>query len=114
VPALTRVFAGGTVAALSLPACFRRRQRCFTGDCYRQSPPPAVKEETVSTRIRLDVQPRDGVGASVYRHYHADYNIGAQNTIYAGGDKPGYLLLPVIPPKAASSALFATAARGQC
>ena len=29
-------------------------------------------------RIRLDIQPRDGVGASVYRHYHADYNIGAR------------------------------------
>ena len=26
-------------------------------------------------RIRLDIQPRDGVGASVYRHYPADYNI---------------------------------------
>ena len=49
-------------------------------------------------RIRLDVQPRDGVGASAYRHYHADYNIGAQNTIYAGGDKISYLLLPIIPP----------------
>ncbi len=52
-------------------------------------------------RIRLDVQPRDGVGASVYRHYHADYNIGAHNTIYAGGDRVSYLLLPVIPPKSA-------------
>jgi uncharacterized protein len=31
-------------------------------------------------RLQLDIQPRDGVGASVYRHYHADYNIGAQNT----------------------------------
>jgi len=50
-------------------------------------------------RIRLDVQPRDGVGASAYRHYHADYNIGAQNSIYAGGDKVSYLLLPVIPEK---------------
>ena len=48
-------------------------------------------------RMRLDVQPRDGVGASVYRHYHADYNIGAQNTVHAGGDKPSYLMLPVIP-----------------
>ena len=48
-------------------------------------------------RIRLDVQPRDGVGSSVYRHYHADYNIAAENTIYAGGDKAGYLVLPVIP-----------------
>jgi uncharacterized protein len=48
-------------------------------------------------RIRLDVQPRDGVGASVYRHYHADYNIGATNTLHAGGDRQSYLLLPVIP-----------------
>jgi hypothetical protein len=50
-------------------------------------------------RIRLDVQPRDGVGSSVYRHYHADYNIGAQNTIHAGGDKGSYLMLPIIPAK---------------
>lgn len=47
-------------------------------------------------RIRLDVQPRDGVGSQGYMHYHADYNTGA-NTIYAGGDKESYLLLPVIP-----------------
>lgn len=50
-------------------------------------------------RIRLDVQPRDGVGSSVYRHYHADYNIGAENTVHAGGDKASYLVLPVIPAK---------------
>jgi putative CocE/NonD family hydrolase len=50
-------------------------------------------------RIRLDVQPRDGVGASVYRHYPADYNIGAKNTVHTGGERQGYLLLPVIPPK---------------
>jgi uncharacterized protein len=47
-------------------------------------------------RIRLDVQPRDGVGSQSYMHYHADYNTGT-NTIYAGGDKPSYILLPVIP-----------------
>jgi predicted acyl esterase len=47
-------------------------------------------------RIRLDVQPRDGVGSSAYMHYHADYNSGT-NTIYAGGEKDSYLLLPVIP-----------------
>jgi predicted acyl esterase len=47
-------------------------------------------------RIRLDVQPRDGVGSVHYTHYHADYNSGT-NTIYAGGDKPSYLLLPIIP-----------------
>jgi putative CocE/NonD family hydrolase len=46
--------------------------------------------------IRLDIQPRDGVGSAGYMHYHADYNTGT-NTIYSGGDKESYLLLPVIP-----------------
>jgi putative CocE/NonD family hydrolase len=48
-------------------------------------------------RLRVDIQPRDGVGSAPYTHYHADYNAGATNTIYSGGDKPSYLLLPVIP-----------------
>ncbi len=52
-------------------------------------------------RIRVDIQPRDGVGSAPYTHYHADYNAGTQNTVYAGGDKPSYLLLPVIPAKSA-------------
>jgi uncharacterized protein len=47
-------------------------------------------------RVRLDVQPRDGIGSQGYLHYHADYNIGT-NTIYAGGEHESYLLLPVIP-----------------
>lgn len=50
-------------------------------------------------RIRLDIQSRDGAGSQMYGHYHADYNLGAENTIYSGGDKPSYLLLPVIPAK---------------
>jgi predicted acyl esterase len=49
-------------------------------------------------RIRLDIQPRDGVGSQSYMHYHADYNTGT-NTVYSGGDKQSYLLLPVIPAK---------------
>jgi len=49
-------------------------------------------------RIRLDIQPRDGVGSQSYMHYHADYNDG-RNTVFAGGDKLGYLLLPIIPKK---------------
>ena len=49
-------------------------------------------------RIRLDVQPRDGVGSQGYLHYHADYNTGT-NTVYAGGERESYLLLPVIPAK---------------
>jgi predicted acyl esterase len=48
-------------------------------------------------RLRLDIQPRDGVGSVHYTHYHADYNTGT-NTVYAGGDRASYLLLPVIPP----------------
>lgn len=48
-------------------------------------------------RIRLDVQPRDGVGSAPYTHYHADYNAGARNTLYSGGDKASWLMLPVIP-----------------
>jgi putative CocE/NonD family hydrolase len=48
-------------------------------------------------RIRLDIQPRDGVGSQSYMHYHADYNTGT-NTIYSGADKESYLLLPIIPP----------------
>ena len=49
-------------------------------------------------RIRLDIQPRDGIGSAPYTHYHADYNVG-DNTIYSGGDKESYLLVPIIPPK---------------
>jgi predicted acyl esterase len=47
-------------------------------------------------RIRLDVQPRDGVGSAPYTHYSADYNTG-QNTVYTGGSTASYMLLPVIP-----------------
>lgn len=48
-------------------------------------------------RIRLDIQPRDGVGSAPYTHYCADYNTGT-NTIHSGGAKASYLLLPFIPP----------------
>ncbi|HTQ73627.1 MAG TPA: CocE/NonD family hydrolase [Burkholderiales bacterium] len=47
-------------------------------------------------RIRLDIQPRDGVGSFPYTHYSADYNSGV-NVIHAGRDTASYLLLPVIP-----------------
>jgi len=49
-------------------------------------------------RIRLDIQPRDGTGSAPYTHYSADYNSGT-NTVYAGGARASYLLLPVIPAK---------------
>ncbi len=47
-------------------------------------------------RIRLDIQPRDGIGSAPYTHYSADYNTGT-NTVFAGGSRASYLLLPVIP-----------------
>jgi predicted acyl esterase len=47
-------------------------------------------------RIRLDLQPRDGVGSAPYTHYAADYNTGT-NTIFAGGSRASHLLLPIIP-----------------
>jgi predicted acyl esterase len=47
-------------------------------------------------RIRLDVQPVDGIGSAPYTHYSADYNSG-RNTILIGGDRPSYLTLPIIP-----------------
>ena len=50
-------------------------------------------------RIRLDIQPRDGVGSFPYTHYSADYNAGT-NVIHAGGSRASHLLLPVIPQKA--------------
>ena len=48
-------------------------------------------------RLRLDIQPRDGLNAAPYTHYHADYNDG-QNKIYSGGDKESYLLVPMDQP----------------
>jgi uncharacterized protein len=50
-------------------------------------------------KLRVDIQPRDGIGSAPYTHYHADYNVGAENAIYSGGDRPSYLLVPIIPPK---------------
>jgi putative CocE/NonD family hydrolase len=47
-------------------------------------------------RIRLDVQPRDGVGSAPYTHYSADYNTGT-NLIHTGGSQASHLLLPFVP-----------------
>jgi predicted acyl esterase len=49
-------------------------------------------------RMRVDIQPRDGVGSAGYMHYHADYNTGT-NTIHTGGQYESYLYLPIIPNK---------------
>jgi putative CocE/NonD family hydrolase len=43
-------------------------------------------------RIRLDVNAHDG------QHYFAAYNLG-DNTIYTGGERASYVLLPIVPPR---------------
>src|SRR5262249_9682322 len=44
-------------------------------------------------RIRLDISPRDGIGAAPYTHYCADYNSGT-NTVYGGGGGASDPVLP--------------------
>jgi uncharacterized protein len=50
-------------------------------------------------KLRLDISPADGVGTQHFTHFGADYNAGAKATVYAGGERASYLLLPVIPAK---------------
>jgi putative CocE/NonD family hydrolase len=47
-------------------------------------------------RIRLDIQPRDGIGSGAYTHYVADYNDG-WNRLHMSAEHEAFLLLPVIP-----------------
>jgi len=58
------------------------------------------------TRIRLDVQPHDG------QHYFSAYHL-KNNTIYTGGDRASYVLLPIIPPESAAAKKAREAAHGQ-
>ena len=44
------------------------------------------------TRIRIDVLPHDN------EEYFAAYHLG-DNTIYTGGNRASYILLPVVPPR---------------
>jgi predicted acyl esterase len=50
-------------------------------------------------KLRLDVTPRDGAASGHFTHYNADYNAGAKNSLYSGGDKLSWLMLPIIPAK---------------
>ncbi len=50
-------------------------------------------------KLRLDISPADGVGTQHFTHFSCDYNQGGTSTIHSGGDKPTWLLLPIIPPK---------------
>ncbi len=47
-------------------------------------------------RIRLEIQPRDGIGSAPYAHNSANHNSGT-NTLFAGGGRASYLVLPIVP-----------------
>lgn len=48
-------------------------------------------------RIRVDIQPFDGVDHGPRHAYDATYHDGARNTIYTGPDRPGFIQLPLVP-----------------
>jgi uncharacterized protein len=48
-------------------------------------------------RLRVDIQPFDGVDHGPRHAYDAGYHEGARNTIYTGPDRPGFIQLPIVP-----------------
>lgn len=48
-------------------------------------------------RIRVDIQPFDGVDHGPRHGYEASYHDGARNSIYTGPDRPGFIQLPIVP-----------------
>ena len=50
-------------------------------------------------RIRVDIQPFDGVDHGPRHGYDATYHDRARNTIYTGPDRPGFIQLPIVAAK---------------
>lgn len=48
-------------------------------------------------RIRVDVQPHDGVAHGLTHEYDAGYHDGATNTVHTGPEHVSYLQLPIVP-----------------
>lgn len=53
------------------------------------------------SRLRVDIQPFDGVDHGPRHAYDAAYHDGARNTVYTGPDRAGYIQLPIVPSRAA-------------
>jgi putative CocE/NonD family hydrolase len=53
-------------------------------------------------RLRVDIQPFDGVDHGPRHAYDSTYHDGARNTIYTGPDHPGFIQLPIVPARQAS------------
>lgn len=56
-------------------------------------------------RLRVDIQPFDGVDHGPRHGYEAKYHDGARNTIYTGPDRPGFIQLPIVPAKAHNASI---------
>ncbi|WPN44616.1 CocE/NonD family hydrolase [Pseudomonas sp. P8_241] len=48
-------------------------------------------------RLRVDIQPFDGVDHGPRHGYDNAYHDGARNTIHTGPDRPGFIQLPIVP-----------------
>ncbi|MDP9027794.1 MAG: CocE/NonD family hydrolase, partial [Actinomycetota bacterium] len=48
-------------------------------------------------RIRIDIQPHDGVAHGLTHEYNPSHHDGATNTIHTGPEHVGYVQLPIIP-----------------
>jgi predicted acyl esterase len=50
-------------------------------------------------RLRVDIQPFDGVDHGPRHAYDADYHDGAWNTVHTGPAHQGFIQLPIVPAK---------------
>ncbi|RFA18841.1 CocE/NonD family hydrolase [Subtercola boreus] len=57
---------------------------------------PNVGKLLKGQRIRVDIQPHDGVAHGLNHEYNPSYHDGATNIIHTGPDTCGYIQLPVI------------------
>ena len=89
------------------PACSTFHTPCYASDKVQKLTPGEVVPVQVRVaptstvfkaghRLMLDVQTGDSPGAGNFAHDNAAYRVG-QNSIYTGGERASYLLLPVIP-----------------
>jgi predicted acyl esterase len=58
---------------------------------------PNVGRLLKGQRIRIDIQPHDGVAHGLTHEYNASHHDGATNTIHTGPEYLGYVQLLVIP-----------------
>lgn len=48
-------------------------------------------------RLRIDIQPHDGVAHGIPHEYDTAYHAGATNTVHTGPNHVGYVQLPIVP-----------------